>query len=442
MQKKFLLATIFVSLIVILVAGCSSANSTNQSLRQAQSKDEVDQYLATMTPGLKRAEELGLVTALNMDIPVPEANTSVRLEKIWYNSKDVFLFYSLEYRPGVRLYFGSIEPADKGEKAWSGPGFTSNFAPEEGIIYQGRYYGRITFHPLYRDNEILPKVDKIIWNKAKLRIGDDTYELEPVALTVNYDRSREVEISHAVNQTWEILGRKFIVEKLVLGVAENRLKFTFVPQNESERIRWVRGEVFTDKGERNRIDMSVEKGEKPNEYWVVFPAFNELPQKITLSLEQLILVGDDELTFNIESAPYKQYLNFNSPKKIELNQELGRVHQTRVVLEDLVVDDRGIAWGLLFEPENDHLPYEALYADIPHDGSNNAEVQLPNTVYVTNEKGETGTLGQSGSGPGNRMGAFINAGFVKQSELLTVRITHMTFALNGRWILEIELEKE
>ncbi|KYH32119.1 hypothetical protein MOMUL_16940 [Moorella mulderi DSM 14980] len=70
-------------LLVLMTTGCGVNNTV---VKQARSQAEVDQYLAAMTPGLTRAQELGLVTPLNIEIPVPEANTAVHLEKIWYNS--------------------------------------------------------------------------------------------------------------------------------------------------------------------------------------------------------------------------------------------------------------------------------------------------------------------------------------------------------------------
>ncbi|CEP66174.1 Uncharacterized [Moorella glycerini] len=70
-------------LLVLLTTGCGLNNT---GIKQARLQAEVDQYLAAMTPGLTRAQELGLVTPLNIEIPVPAANTAVHLEKIWYNS--------------------------------------------------------------------------------------------------------------------------------------------------------------------------------------------------------------------------------------------------------------------------------------------------------------------------------------------------------------------
>ncbi|WP_258361149.1 hypothetical protein [Moorella sulfitireducens (nom. illeg.)] len=433
-------------LLVLLTTGCGLNNT---GIKQARSLAEVDQYLAAMTPGLTRAQELGLVTPLNIEIPVLEANTAVHLEKIWYNSQEVFLFYSLaNYRqdpnqkhglPYMYLDFGSLETAG-GEKLLNSPGYTSNFSPQEGIVYRGRYYGRMTYNPLQKVNgEKLPAVDKVVWKQAKLIIGDKSYPLQPVTLTVNYDQSREIEQSYVINYSQELLGRKFEAKELLLGVAENRLRFTFsTPKN--ERVYKVAvGKIVTDKKEEYYINPVVETSNNPNEFWLVFPAFNQIPERITLKIEKLILLGDDELTFSFDLNPYKQYLAADNIKIIDLNQEVGNVHNTKVFIESVGVRDRGLSMNMLLIPDDNEALYEALEADRLMDGHKVSNPEYPNLIYITNERGEVGTIGGVSVGPGNREGVTINPAFIEQSQRLNVKIAKLPYALNGSWLLEIEL---
>ncbi|MBE3581133.1 MAG: hypothetical protein IMW96_05790 [Thermoanaerobacteraceae bacterium] len=426
-------------LLVLLTSGCGLNNT---GIKLARSQAEVHQYLAAMTPGLTRAEELGLVTPLNIEIPVPEANTAVRLEKIWYNSKEVFLFYSLaNYRrvPYMYLDYGSLEAAGR-EKLFNNPGYTSNFSPEEGIVYRGRYYGRMTYNPLQKVNgEKLTAVDKVVWKQAKLIIGDKSYPLQPVTLTVNYDQSREIEQSHAINCSQELLGRKFEVKELLLGVAENRLRFAFSTPKNERVYRIAVGKILTDKKEEYYITPAVEASNNPNEYWLVFPAFNQIPELITLKIEKLILWGDDELTFSFDLNPYKQYLAADNTKIIDLNQEVGNVHNTKVFIERVGVWNRGLSINMLLIPNDNKAPYEALEADDLRDGHKAGNAEYPNLIYITNERGEVETIRGYTVGPGNREGVTISPAFIQQSQRLNVKIAKWPYALNGPWLFEMKL---
>ena len=56
----------------------------------------IRQYYYNSVPGLIRAEKLDMVKPIHKTFDIPKTNYSLKLDRIWYNSRNVFIFYHVE----------------------------------------------------------------------------------------------------------------------------------------------------------------------------------------------------------------------------------------------------------------------------------------------------------------------------------------------------------
>ncbi|MCL6561117.1 MAG: hypothetical protein K6U74_20480, partial [Firmicutes bacterium] len=117
----------------------------------ARQPERLRQFFYEKIPGLKRAEELGLVTELGISRRVPGTEMDLRLERIWYNRENVYLLYSLGAPLSVVVPDRDIEV--EGNLLLSGDmpnngSFYPNIEPGEGVLYEGRFYSCMVFNPV------------------------------------------------------------------------------------------------------------------------------------------------------------------------------------------------------------------------------------------------------------------------------------------------------
>ncbi len=441
--KLKLLSFLMIIITGLIAIGCQEKKTGGEELMQKY------------TPGYKRAEKLGLVTEPQIKREIKEANTTLTIEKIWYSSRQVYVFYSLEpYVPNTYLNFGHLEHPEY-ENAKTGnyrsDGYTANFPERSDVpVIDGKYYGRITYNPLRDEkDQLLAKVKDVYLTNISLREKNKTYEVTPIKIPVKFDISKEKTDLFKLNKEVDLLGRKLYLHELEVGPAENSIKCTFKGK-ENEQFYSLDLRLITDKGEERRISSIKSNKDYYGEgYGLVFtfPPFDELPQEIELNISNVDMIGSEKVSFELDTDLYKQYLTREMGQGHEFNVKklIGLKGNSQTYLEHVYADKRGIDIEIEHKnKENIEKPYEALFAASPLNDScyrTDQKYKMANVATIINEKGEQGALGNRGKGPGNRMSGFIEADYVKGSQKIKVIVENLTFRIFGEWKIPIKLEK-
>lgn len=162
---------------------------------------------------MERAEELGLARQIGQVIDIPNAETSVQFDEVWYNSANVYIFYSVKMDSLPKfddLPIISFKVQGDQQPFWG------NLTD---MYYQGRLYGRFAVPPLSVGGELLKHVDQLVVSDLSVRWnGADVGGASgPVTLDVHYDESEERSEYMPLSQTYEAMNRKIELVRLEIG---------------------------------------------------------------------------------------------------------------------------------------------------------------------------------------------------------------------------------
>lgn len=438
---KLLSLIIIVIFTGLILVGCKEKKTGGEEL--------MEKY----TPGFKQAEELGLVAEPKIKREIKEANTTLTIEKVWYSSRQVYVFYSLEpYVPHTYLNFGYLEHPEKAQmKYHKCDGYPANFPERSDVpVIDGKYYGRITYNPLRDEkDQLLTKVQDVFLTNISLREKNKTYTVAPIKIPVKFDISKEKTDTFKLNKEVDLLGRKLYLHELKVGPAENIMKCTFKGKENEQFYSWDL-KLTTDKGEERgitSIKSNIDYHGEGTGLVFAFAPFDELTREVELNISNIDMIGSEKVEFELNTDLYQQYLTreMGQGQEFNLKKLIGVSGNSQTYLEHVYADKRGIDVEIEHKnKENIEKPYEALYAASPLNDScyhTDQKYRMANVVTLINDKEKQGALGNRGQGPGNRMSGFIEADYVKESQRIKVLIENLTFRIFGEWNIPIKLDK-
>lgn len=420
-----------------------------QEYKTVDSKEEVDTYYENMTPGLERAEELGLVTEVDKTDPITE-KSSLHIEKIWYNSDEIFVFYSIslpnldriseeQAAPQITSFYLQPDNADRF------PGqlldlYTKNMGPREGIIYNNRFYHRATSIQIEnKANEPLNQFDGLVTANITVNQFGEKVKVPDVEIPIHYNKKQEPTFSSSINQTIKSQNVTFTFDRIDIGVTKNYLYGKVDGPNDLHQIK---GTITTQSGKSQTILGSNPSDDKPNSFVFRIPAFNSIPKKINIDIDSVSFVGDDSFEFSLDVSDYEEKLLISSNEYEEnAHKKITEIKNTAIYLNKLFYDERGIDFSIMYEPENPNQAVQ-LMETIPSTGEFQAKRDLPVLVSAENEKGKPAEFGERGSGPGQQFDLFLAKSFVESSEKVDITIENLLYNVKIEDSISFSISKE
>ena len=431
--------TIAAATIFLLMDRGSRGYAERSLILKASNWNEVKAYQYEKTPGLERAEKLGLARQIGQVADIAYAGTSVRFDEVWYNSDHVYIFYSLTMdslpKEDDQVPQMSLQASVEGAVPDSQQPFTLNWSPWEGVYYQGRLYGRLTVSPFGKDGEPLNRVDRLVLSKIALRRGGEDVGAAsaPVALDINYDAADERSEIIPLAQTYEAMNRKIELVRLEMGTSANRLFFRYGGKD-TESIYRADAVLRSDKGEA--YNGSLAWPPKDGVYEMDFEPFNKRPDSIEIEWKNTFAF-DRNLRFEFKLDAAKVLAEASKQKedwRTKTSEPIDRLLNTEILLDELFYDERGLLFSIRYAPESPTAkPYLRLFPETPNSLSKELTgkdrdkwlQEMAEIIRVTNENGEEGEIGQRGGGPGNTFSAFIDKAFGDRSKEITVTVSNL-----------------
>lgn len=443
--------------IAVLLAGIAAAvwfwrepaETGARGIVKADRWEQVKAYQYEKTPGLERAEKLGLTRGFDKEIPVPDSSDSVMIHEVWANRANIFFFYSVSLKSlpadgeapvvSFRVKNGQADPSEHSL-------FTLNWSPNEGVYYQGRLYGRAVTNPFWLDGKALDEWSGLELIDLSVRQGDlFATALPSVSLPVDYRASNEIVETYPIGQSYGDGERKLEVDRLELGTSENRLFFRFsAPNGDRSKPMQVQVRLRTDQGETREARI-VE-----NFSAVGFEPFNKRPGRISIEWEAVRYMDRDlGFEFTLDGTKIQEDIGKRQGMvRMDSNERIDRLLHTDILLNELIYDERGLDFSILYESDKGlKKPYVRLASETPNsipvevseeDRERNS-VNLPLIVRVFNADGEEKSIGQRGSGSGERYDAFIENPFGEEAEELRVSVTNLLVEWGLDWKTEVTI---
>lgn len=197
--KPLFIAVVVTLTLFIIVIGVGFRKDSTR-IMHAVSWDRVKAYQYEKTPGLKRAEELGLTRSYQIEMPVPETDLILSIYEVWYNKEHVYFFYSFERTKGSFakhlkdreapvLSFRAFLPDSTEDTDTAGnASYPLNWPSWEGAQHQGKFHQRLAVAPFIEEDQVLvSRIEEIVLKQVLVQWGDHTYPLEDIRLPLHID---------------------------------------------------------------------------------------------------------------------------------------------------------------------------------------------------------------------------------------------------------------
>ncbi|WP_164670484.1 DUF4179 domain-containing protein [Virgibacillus doumboii] len=403
----------------------------------ADSKEEVTAYFKSRTPGLELAEEKGLVSEINKSIPL-EGKSDLKIEKIWYNSEEIFVFYSIgipnpeimknqETAPHITQFY--VQSDENGQYPNQNLSvYAKQTGPQDGIIYNDRFYHRATMMPIRdQSHNVISQIDDIITAIITVNLFNESQDTQEVKLPINFDQSEETVASSSIDKTIHAGNASLTIDRIEMRVSQTVLYGSIDTPN-GNALQRINGSVITKDAKGNEDPTSFSMpASSPTSFKLEFRPMNSMPENITVKIDSVVLSSDDSFNFSLDASDYNGDLSSSGSKNA--HRQVGEIKNTKIYLEELVYNDRGLNVNILYEPEEPDQTIQLASAIPKQHGLND---DLPLLVSAVNEDGEVGELLQSGSGPGKLdegYGFTLNKSFIQSSEQIDITIENLPYKI-------------
>jgi len=392
LRKKYLVYQIMILIVVVLIVLFSFVYKNREkdtSVDIDPNSNAIRQYYYDSIPGLIRAEQLDMVKPIHKTFNIPDTHYRLKIDRIWYNSRDAFIFYHVENIDQV-AYLGGYFIIDDNTRAREiHPRDSVGTSTEKGFFYNNNFYSflRITsVHPINEEEN-----DIQLFFKPILFIEDTKYDFDAINIEPKAIYTEEPIKKFKLDSTIEVEEYNIELYALEAGVSYSKIYFTYKGSN-PETIYKIQAQIVTDKDEKFIIDKSpVLIDQDESKYHIEIQPFNELPDSFDIKIESLSLIGKDSIQCTIDTGITNKKKGIHTIK-----MPLARVINTDIILETLHFKDNHVEIELIWDNadnrDNDTiLTMEYLFSSNEKSllsTVNRGSINVPNVITVQNHFGE------------------------------------------------------
>ncbi|MCF6138629.1 hypothetical protein [Pseudalkalibacillus berkeleyi] len=433
-RKVMLISVIIIAFIVVLYI-----KATDDKPAVAGSWNEVREHWYETTPGLKRAEELGLTRDFDEKVDIPNSDSELKISKVWYNSEHVYIFFGVKGKMDQQLpkmEFRLDVPESLNEKA----GFTS-YADhvDDGMMHNGWFYNRVVAEPIMKEGVTLERVREMVLKEVEIVRGSKILRIKnPIKLDVLYKKTDERTRIVQVNEDFKVNNGNVQLKKMVLGTSKIMTHWAF--SGLKDQLKTIHGTVQI--GGEN-LSLSEIEFTDANIFQMKSSPANSEPNEIVVNVDSVELIGDEQFTFTIDT---KEYTEDTEPFEKRVNKRIAKIKNTDIYLDKIILKKDRFYISIQYDSNNED---EHLISARPYLKSEDLRMKQNQDPYdklrshiteISNEKGEIlkDHMGV-GTGPENQFNMSIPKAFIDQSEHLQISVDKLMYVktLNRKVNIEI-----
>ena len=336
-QLTYLLPLLITALAIIFFSfgyGNKEKGTTGDAIPDPNA---IRQYYYDSIPGLMRAEQLDMVKPIHKTFHIPDTDFTLKIDRIWYNSREAFIFYHVENIDEIAYLGGYFSTEDKGQTVEIHPRDLIGTPTERGFFFNNSFYSFLKIGPtdhIDEDSEV-----QLLF-RPSLHLGDSKYDLDAISIEPSLLYAEEPIEEYELDTEMELEEYSIDLYALEAGVACNKIYFMY-NDLDSEIIYRLQARIITDTGENFIIDKSpILINREESKYYIEMQPFNELPDSFDLKIESLSLMGNDSIQCTIDTS------SININKGIQtLKMPLARVMNRDILLETLHFKDNHVEIG-------------------------------------------------------------------------------------------------
>ncbi|MGB4638891.1 MAG: hypothetical protein WBH95_02780 [Caldicoprobacterales bacterium] len=391
MRKKhltYLAIILTVGLLITIFSFMKKDTVKNFTADIDPNPNAIRQYYYNSVPGLIRAEKLDMVKPIHKTFDIPKTNYSLKLDRIWYNSRNVFIFYHVENIDQVAYLGGYFTIDDNKQIKEVHPRDLIGTSTEKGFFFNNNFYSFLRITPVQSINN---ESDQQLIFKPILYLQDLKYDFDTINIDPKDIYSEETVEEYKLNSKIETEELNIDLYALEAGISYSKIYFTY-KGSDLEIMYKIKAYIITDSGEKIKIDKSpilIDK-DKSN-YYIEIEPFNELPESFDFNLESCSVIGSESIQCTIDTSIVSKDKGIHTIK-----MPLGRSMNTDIFLETLQFKDNHVEVELLWDMSNDKskdtvLEMEYIFSSNQKSlisNINNGHINAPNIVTIQNHFGK------------------------------------------------------
>jgi len=365
MKKCFIICLVITVLIVL--TSCSNSKDDlievnsrediipNNPITFVENEDNVMKYYNDKIHGMERGQKEGCYVDIGKTAVLPDNLGIINFNKIWYTKDCVYVFYSLTPSDSIQLkevaQIGGRMIWNNNKNISSGANLIMGLKSDEWVSCNGRYYSVMCFSNVkerINSSNTEPMVELNL--NLELSYKDNNAQqvvikVPEVSFSIMYypsmDKSYTVDLNKEIriNSQTEIIFLQLIME--------SQSSFLIIKLNSEigNELNSVSGLLSTDKDETVQTCLYMEKIEGGNnDYKIKLDAINRLPSDIKITLQEVELVTDNSLKFELNVTKYHgEFLEAGQGQAEQLNKIIGGIgDKIEFTLEKIYWSNKGV----------------------------------------------------------------------------------------------------
>lgn len=454
-KKRFLLflLTILIIVLVPVLYFFLRQPKLETTLLNAVSREEVNQFYYRAVPGLKLAEEDGLIRDVNKQLELPGQDGTLVIDRIWYNAKQVTIFYHVEGVPEVYLggefYLPSDEPVEKkpfhGSKSIGGD-------TEKGILYNESFYSCLKLPPLQdKSGQVISEIEILTYtpyiNIPSQEEGNQikSIPLKSLDIPMNYQQEEEKTTKIPIDGQIDAGDKYLHFYQIDISPSTVRVYFQYLNSGRDKVFR-VRGSYSTDKGETQSFDVFPQAiTDYPYHYTLEVPPFHMIPENLQFQIDNIYCIGNDSISFEIDTS---QFSHRNRSHETEIGKN--RIRGTEIFAHNITLNNDFAEIYIAFEHDNStDILSSRLYPMLPNWVQDNLSLsKLPNRLSVFDADSQPYNLDKWNYGTdathGEEICIRLDREFWNEAEYIEIELENLTYLyqINKSALLMLDYEDQ
>lgn len=384
---------------------------------EVQTKEELNRQFHDTVPGLERAEDLGFVKEINETINIKNTNLDLIVEKAWYTSEGVYVFYSINYKEDMNDIFFEFYKKDGSILSISHYGTR--------VIFEDRLHEVIKLKPVRdEDRKIIENYEGDYSFNLEMRRNGIVRRIKDQSIPLSFSKEKEDEYAFnvSINKTIANDWLTLTIDDFESRLYGNTLSLSYESNDSLYRVEGPQTNVY-------QLQSLNVKPDENNQFEIKLGAFDEVPETLIIPFDEAQLMSDQAFLFNINTSD----INPGESKRVE--KLIDEIFQTEVYLEKINYIDDGIEVTIRLNQLSDDIY-------LMNHGPRIRNPESFNHLVVSNERDEVYHFSNFSSfGSNHRFGFTIPSEFVEESEGILVEIENLLYGVNLNGTVEVPIKE-
>ena len=421
-------------------------------LCNAVSREEVNQFYYRAVPGLKLAEEDGLIRDVNKQLELPGQDGTLVIDRIWYNAKQVTIFYHVEGVPEVYL---------EGNFICHLMNLLKNLFMVVNLLVEtqkrGSYIMKVFMNlpkaaPLQdKSGQVISEIEILTYtpyiNIPSQEEGNQikSIPLKSLDIPMNYQQEEEKTTKIPIDGQIDAGDKYLHFYQIDISPSTVRVYFQYLNSGRDKVFR-VRGSYSTDKGETQSFDVFPQAiTDYPYHYTLEVPPFHMIPENLQFQIDNIYCIGNDSISFEIDTS---QFSHRNRSHETEIGKN--RIRGTEIFAHNITLNNDFAEIYIAFEHDNStDILSSRLYPMLPNWVQDNLSLsKLPNRLSVFDADSQPYNLDKWNYGTdathGEEICISLDREFWNEAEYIEIELENLTYLyqINKSALLMLDYEDQ